>query len=74
MRRSSQTPSDWGWHFNSAYVGSTENPVGNKVPGARSLRVEAMPQIEGHLAKSSISLPTPTFTHMFSFAFQAPSA
>ena len=60
--------------FNSAWAGSTENPVGKVRQRSHGAMIEVMLQVGGQLIKSIISLPTPTLTfvtHMVSLAFHA---
>ena len=47
--------------FNSAWAGSTENPVGNVRQRSHGAMIEVMLQVGEQLVKSTISLPTPTF-------------
>jgi hypothetical protein len=46
--------------FNSAWAGSTENPVGKVRQRSHGAMIEVMIQVGGQLVKSIISLPTPT--------------
>jgi len=48
-----------GSALNSAWAGSTENPVGNVRQRSHGAMIEVMLQVGGELVKSTISLPTP---------------
>jgi hypothetical protein len=48
-----------------------ESPVGNVLQRSRGAMIEVMLQVGGQLAKSTTSLPTPTFAQTASLAFHA---